>query len=307
MTASKLYGEVSIELIPQMGLVPLGMNPETKLWEFYHLRSAWDGTSDPTTIALPTHREDGSIEVTADTGIVFVLLPGATFWRGAQATDPNGPNYDKQARPDEAPRRVNVPPFFLARNEMTQEQWARLWSGGEALRRPSNYGLGYRHAGMTAAVDGSHPVEQVSWTMSSETMARHGLSLPTEAQWEYGCRGTTNTPYWFDFADLKDLANVADATAKRAGVAWTCESWSDGHIIHAPVGTFGANRFGLHDVHGNLSEWCEHTYGSSSVRVYRGGSYGYPAVLARSAERSSSAGAIRRSNLGLRPARLITE
>lgn len=305
--ASELYGEVPVELSPQMGLVPIGMNPKTKLWEFYHLRSAWDGTTDPSAITIPTHREDGSIEVTADTGIVFVRLPGASFWMGAQATDPNGPNYDKQARPDEAPRQVDVPPFFLARHELTQGQWARLWSGDEAMRRPSNYGLGFRAAGMAAAVDGTHPVEQVDWTMSGETMARHGLALPTEAQWEYGCRGTTSTPYWFDFAFLKDLANVADATAKRAGVPWTCESWSDGHSIHAPVGTFGANLFGLHDVHGNVWEWCQDTYGSSSSRVSRGGGFGDPAVIARSAYRNGNAPSIRGLYLGLRPARIITE
>ncbi|MCR9245148.1 MAG: protein kinase [bacterium] len=305
--ASELYGEVPVELSPQMGLVPIGMNPKTKLWEFYHLRSAWDGTSDPSAITIPSHREDGSIEVTADTGIVFVLLPGATFWMGAQATDPNGPNYDKHARPDVAPRQVYVPPFFLGRHELSQGQWARLWSGEAQLRRPSSHGLGFRGLTMTAAVDDSHPVENVDWTMSSETMARHGLSLPTEAQWEYGCHGTTNTPYWFDFADLNKFANVADATAKRAGAPWTCEAWSDGHIIHAPVGTFGANLFGLHDVHGNVWEWCQSTFDSSSRRVLRGGGFGYPAVFARSTNRDGHAPTIRDGGLGLRPARLITK
>jgi len=133
---------------------------------------------------------------------------------------------------------------------------------------------------MAAVVDGSHPVEQVNWTTGSETLTRHGLSLPTEAQWEYGCRGTTSTAYWFDFADLKDFANVADATAKRVGTSWTCEAWADGHVIHAPVGAFGANRFGLHDVHGNLWEWCQDTYGNTSNRVARGGSFNNVAVYA---------------------------
>ena len=305
VTASKLYGEVSIELVPQMGLVPIGMNPVTLLWEFYHLRSAGDGTSDPTKIALPTHREDGSIEVTGDTGIVFVLLPGATFIMGAQKTDPTKPNYEEQAQPNETPREVEVAPFLLARHELTQGQWARLWRGDESLRRPSGFGLGWRVAGMSAAVDAAHPVEQVDWLMSKQSLARHGLVLPSEAQWEYGCRGTTTTPYWFEFGDMKDFANVADATAKRWGVTWSCESWSDGHMVHAPVGTFGANRFGLHDVHGNVFEWCKDVLGSSSNRVLRGGSYYAPAVLARSAGRVVYDPSFRSNDLGLRPARTL--
>ena len=65
VTASELYGEMPIELTPQMGLVPLGKNPVTKLWEFYHLRSAWDGKLGPCGASRfpSTIAEDGSIEV----------------------------------------------------------------------------------------------------------------------------------------------------------------------------------------------------------------------------------------------------
>ena len=304
VTASNLYAKQRFELVSQMGLVPLGMNPVTKLWEFYHLRSAWDGTSDPAKITLPTHREDGSIDVTGETGIVFVLLPGGTFTMGAQKADSTAPNYDAQARPKEAPHEVTLAPFLLARHELTQGQWARLWSGDGSDRDPSNYKAGQNPGGVQR-ITLANPVEQVSWPMSQQLLTRHGLVLPSEAQWEYGCRGNTATPYWCDLADLKELANVADATAKRAGTGWTCETWSDGHIVHAPVGTFGANGFGLHDVHGNVWEWCRNLYGSSSSRVYRGGSFGSPAVLARSAGRSNGAETIRGHSLGLRPARTL--
>src|SRR5262249_8937168 len=125
--ASRLYAGKAIELRDEdvTGLVPIGMNPVTKLWEFYELRSAWDAKSDPREIPIPEHDGEGRIEATAATGIVFVLLPGGTFTMGAQRGD--GPNHDPQARSDESPvHEVTLLPFFLARHELTRAQWQRL-------------------------------------------------------------------------------------------------------------------------------------------------------------------------------------
>ncbi|HEX5053101.1 MAG TPA: bifunctional serine/threonine-protein kinase/formylglycine-generating enzyme family protein [Planctomycetota bacterium] len=316
VVASELYRQHPIDLSPQTALVPIGMNPITRLWEFYELRSAWDGTCDPAALEIPVHRPDGSIEVGPETGIVFVLLPGATFTMGAQKTDPDAANFDPQARRDETPHDVTLAPFFLARHELTQGQWLRLTEG----ELPSRYAPGANMPPRISAPTLAHPVENVDWPAADGLMSRTGLSLPTEAQWEYGCRAGTTTPWCCGDVpeQLRDYANVADATAKP-GRVWVCETWSDGYVIHAPVGSFAANAFGLYDVHGNVSEWCRDGYGSYSdpgrpgddlrsrsvdgFRVWRGGCFAAPSAYARAALRGKDVEATRQFECGLRAAR----
>lgn len=325
VTASALYRAAQIDLPPQIGLVPIGMNPVTKLWEFYDLRSAWDGEQPATDLAIPTHRDNGTIEVTEDTGIVFVLLPGGVVTLGSQNEDSTAPYFDPQRRDDEKLRDgdetlhvVTLSPFLLARHEMTQRQWSRLWTWDADGRDPSRYTAGKSFAGRL--ISGTNPVEQVDWQLCDQLLTRHGMVLPTEAQWECGCRGGTTTPWFVPLEELRTVANLADADAKRAAPVWTCELWSDGHVVHAPVGSFRFNSFGLHDAHGNVWEWCRDGYGvygseragdgmrtvgAPSLRVIRGGSFGNPAANARAAGRMSYASLIRNDNVGLRPARLI--
>lgn len=134
-------------------------------------------------------------------------------------------------------------------------------------------GLSWHHPGFDQA--GSHPVVHVTWNDADRfchwLSLQEGLkySLPTEAQWEYAARAGTQTAYWIsnDPERLTEIGNVRDATAAERFPSWTGTSKTrDGFVFTAPVGQFRSNPFGLHDVHGNVWEWCADRF---DVAYYR--------------------------------------
>ncbi|MEM7202406.1 MAG: bifunctional serine/threonine-protein kinase/formylglycine-generating enzyme family protein [Planctomycetota bacterium] len=288
VTASERYAAVPIDLLPQMGLVPIGMNPTTKLWEFYHLRSAWDPEGDVAAkdLAPPVHDPETRRGPSDTAGIVFVLVPGGTLLMGSQDTDPTGANFDPQRKADEYLHEVTVPPFFLARHELTRAQWERL--SGDA--DPSLNHQGARAPHDPGVISAAHPVEGVGWGDCDALLRRHGLALPEESQWEHACRAGTSTRWWTgdDAASLTGAANLADGRAIEKFPRWGRAEGvlDDGWIGTAPVGSYRANPFGLFDMHGNVFEWCADLYrpGSDSpARVLRGGSFRDVPAFVRSA------------------------
>jgi len=303
-----------LHLSPQLGLLPLGRDPASGLWEFAHLQTG-----------APAERgADGRLVPSAESGLVFVLLPGGTFTMGSQRDDPAGANYDPNGGDEEGPvHAVTLSPFFLSKYEMTQAQWVRI-----AGRNPSNYqSSGARDWSRTDPEPSyaRHPVEQVSWKDCLELCARMELTLPSEAQWEYGARAGTTGLWWSgpDEMALGEAANLADAWCSAHGGApgWQYERWDDGNTVHAAVGTYRANPFGLHDVLGNVWEWCldgfDVRYAAaptrdplseptrSSKHANRGGSFDNPAVTARTSARIKSSADLTLHDLGLRPARAL--
>jgi formylglycine-generating enzyme required for sulfatase activity len=298
-----------LELEPQLGLVPIGRDPSTGLWEFAHLETG----------ELPRREASGELALTEESGLVFVLLPGGAFTMGAQSSDPAGPNYDPGAKPDEAPvQELPLSPFFLSKYEMTQGQWLRTTGTNPSFHPP-----GPIHGGKGSLL---HPVEMVSWLDADRVLGRLGLVLPTEAQWEYGARANTSTPWWTGAQreSLRGTVNLADRSATRAGAPWfTPEDWpdlDDGYPVHAPVDAFLPNPFGLFQVHGNLAEWCREPYafydtpardgdgerrGGQTHRITRGGKFDDIAARARSAYRPGEVPEYRSHAVGLRPARAI--
>jgi serine/threonine protein kinase/formylglycine-generating enzyme required for sulfatase activity len=306
-----------LELAPQVGLVPLGADPSSSFEEFVHVRSGTTPGRDPST---------GKLQFTKDTGLVFVLLPGGTFFMGAQRTDPNGQNYDKSARDHEKDvHAVTLGPFLLSKFEMSQAQWMRL-NGGEqpSILRAGRKDKGGKTRGGGRVMTLEHPVEGVSWNKCDRCMVMFGLEIPTEAQWEYACRAGTDTP-WFvgsNYLALEGHVNFADRSAARSGFS-EIEDWptlNDGYAAHAPVHTFLPNPFGLHHMCGNVWEYCREWYDLYSKpiqgddghrqthgrqRVMRGSSFDRSHHQARSAYRSGMVPTARGGSNGLRPARTL--
>ena len=302
-----------LALAPQVGLVPLGRDPSSRLFEF----------ADLATGAVPARAADGTLEVREDTGLVFVLIPGGAFAMGARRAGPGeaAGDGDPLARPDEAPvHEATLAPYLLSKYEMTQGQWLRATGANPSVYRPPQ--LHGPHA-----IDLAHPVEQVSWEECERALARLGLVLPTEAQWERAARGGTRTPWSSGAARdaLAGAANLCDRAVVRAGAPWPAHrEWpelDDGHVVHARVGSFRANPFGLHDVHGNVWEWCADAFLSYEAaprpgdglregagdgrRVGRGGAFTLGPSSVRSSHRGPGAPDSRDNTIGVRPARPI--
>ncbi len=149
------------------------------------------------------------------------------------------------------------------------------------------------------------------------------MSLPSEAQWEYGCRAGTTSPHSCAREELSEHANLADQAHRKAFKGSShVEKWDDGFKGSAPVGSLAPNGFGLHDLHGNQLEWCRHgfkvyPYTDSipvdpvasgqgiTLRVVRGGGWAGRALDARSARRRALRSSHRDAITSFRPAREV--
>ena len=163
-----------------------------------------------------------------------MLLPGGAFRMGASPGD-------ALAAPNEHPAgEVVLAPFFLSRYELTQGQWLRVFDANPSERAGAE--------GTTPA----HPVDSLSWHDARLAAARLDLALPTEAQWEYAARAGRETPWWTG-PDPPEFASFGALTEE----------------LTAPVavGGFPPNPYGLHDLEGNVREWCRDLSGPYSLPV----------------------------------------
>jgi formylglycine-generating enzyme required for sulfatase activity len=148
----------------------------------------------------------------------------------------------------EAQRLVSVPRFWLGRFPITQAQW-QVVAGWPRLERELD-----RDPARFKGAD--RPVERVSWHDAQEFCRRlskrtgRHYSLPSEALWEYACRVGSTTPFHFGPTISSELANF------DGNHTYASAPKGDYREHTTPVGCFPANAWGLHDMHGNVWEWC---------------------------------------------------
>ena len=223
----------------------------------------------------------------------LVAVPAGSFRMGDLSGEGN---------PHEKPvHSVRVPAFKLGKYEVTFAQWdACVADGGCGGYRPGDEGWGR----------GNRPVINVSWDdIQSFIQWLNGRTggnyrLPSEAEWEYAVRAGSTTKYSWG-----DSIGSNRANCNRCGSRWDYQQT-------APVGSFSANAWGLHDMHGNVSEWvedcgngnyagapsdgCAWTSGDCSRRVIRGGSWGSLPWFLRAAGRSRGSRSDRYGGQGFR-------
>ncbi len=283
-----------LRIEPQLGLVPIGFDPRSGLAEFAHLESG----------EVPTRDAAGRLRIGEEHGLVFVLVPGGDFAMGSQSQDPGGANFDPScdAAAESPVHRVSITSFFLSKFEMTQAQLLRVAGANPSYFAPS------RNHEVAQPVSLLHPVGMLSGREAESAMHRLGLRLPADEEWEYGARAGSSTVFATGDAQesLFGYANVADAAFRRAGPmkADAYAEFDDGWSGTAPVGSFAPNAFGLHDVHGNATEYAR-ARDPENWCVLRGGGAFYPPGHARAACRLGFGPGFRWATYGVRPARSI--
>ncbi len=223
--------------------------------------------------------------VEPETGMTFVRVPGGCFEMGCD--EPEG-----DCIPFETPRhRVCLDPFWIGKFEVTQGQWTAV--------------MGENPSAFSDCGDDC-PVEMVSWEAAQAFIEKLGektgkrFALPTEAQWEYACRsGGYEQRY-------------AGESENPGRVAWY--TLNSGRKTH-PVGEKSPNGLGLHDMSGNVWEWCEDRFSETAyehhgeqnpvgahgaTRVIRGGAWSFPDTRLRCGYRSDRPPDRGTSHIGVR-------
>jgi sulfatase modifying factor 1 len=245
----------------------------------------------------------------------FVQVPAGTFIMGSPGTEWG-------SRDDEQQHQVTFTrPFFLATYEVTQAQWTAITG-----RNPSylydcpdcpvesiTWFEAVAFCNKLSQQMGFPPAYAIRDTVVTLNAGADGFRLPTEAEWEYACRAGTSTVFYTGECLGTEQANYLGYDPQKG-----CPKgmWR-GQAVD--VGSFPPNPWGLHDMHGNISEWCWDRHGfpgpgpvveprgpnTGAERLMRGGNWHDLGRNCRSAMRHKAAPNQRFTHVGLRLARSL--
>lgn len=235
----------ALDLVPQLGLVPLGPDPESGFEEF--ALADWGRLPSRD----PISRE---LLISDDFCPVLVLLPGGASVLGTpliseeSQTLPNG----FELRFNDASfgtRQVELAPFLIGKYELTQGQWKRVMDANH-----SEWASGETNDGVF--MTDRHPVEMMTYEEASTACLRMDCRLPTEAQWQFAAAPIERGLYWWP-EETEWASPPENLLASQAPDLAIMYPWRESEFAqHAPVGMFSPNPHGLYDVLGNIQEWC---------------------------------------------------
>ena len=233
----------------------------------------------------------------------MVALPASSFTMGSPSSEP-------QRGFSEGPQHtVNVPAFEMSKHELTFDEWDACVADGGCDHWPGDAGWG---RGKRPVINVSFDdIQQYLTWINKKTGKRY--RLPSEAEWEYAARAGTSTRF-----STGDCITTDQANFQGNYPASGCPK-GEYRRQTVPVGSFSANPWGLHDMHGNVGEWTHDCWNNSysgapgdgsarsdgdcSGRVQRGGSWGSPGLWVRSASRFNYSRDYRNDDIGFRLSR----
>jgi len=242
----------------------------------------------------------------------MVRINGGTFTMGSPANEPKRDG-------DEGQHQVMVSGFYMGKYEVTQKEYQEIMGTNPSYFKGDNLPVeqvswfdAVEYCNKRSQKEGLTPAYSISGSGDSRTVTwnrnANGYRLPTEAEWEYACRGGTTTPF-------NTGNNITTSQANYDGnYPYNNNAKGEYRKKTMPVGSFAPNGWGLYDMHGNVFEWCWDCYGayasgpqtdpvgasSGSYRVFRGGSWADSAGALRSAYRVNYNPYARVSSIGFR-------
>lgn len=249
----------------------------------------------------------------------FVLIKGGSFQMGS-------PESEAWRSADETLHEVTVSDFYMSKYELTQKEYEEImgtnpsnFSGEDLPVETVSWMDAIAYCNARSEKEGLTPAYTVEGQTVSWDRSANGYRLPTEAEWEYACRGGTSTPFYMEKSPSADDANYYGHYPYEIEDNY----FSQGNLEVQPgeyrqttvaVDSFSENPYGLYNMHGNVSEWVWDYYGEypkdaqtdpygpdlGTLRVYRGGGWNDFAKNMRSAYRATMEQTKASFNIGIR-------